>query len=41
MCVCRKTGVVSVVSGSDVLIIFVTLDGEGTARIISECYKTV
>ena len=28
-------------SDRDVLIIFVTLDGEGTARIISECYKTV
>ena len=41
MCVCGTSGVVSVVSESDVLIIFVTLDGEGTVRIISEWYKTV
>jgi len=41
MCVCRTKGVVSVVSESDVLIIFVILDGEGTARINSEWYKTV
>jgi hypothetical protein len=30
---------VSVLSDSEVLFMFVTPDGEGTARNISECYK--
>ena len=41
MCVGRKAEWVSVVSGGEVLVMFVTVDGEGTARIISIRHKMV
>jgi hypothetical protein len=37
--ICKTAEGVSVVSDSEVLVRFVTPDGEGTARNISECHK--
>jgi hypothetical protein len=37
--ICSTAEGLSVVSDSEVLIMFVTLDGEGTARYISEGHK--
>jgi hypothetical protein len=41
MCVGRKAVLVSVVSESKLLVMFVTIDGEGTTRKISEKYNLV
>jgi hypothetical protein len=40
-CVCRTADGVSVVSDSEVVVMFVTVDGEDPARNISERHKIV